>query len=225
MSNGYVGSIQDEREGVSVKIYMTRHGQTVWNSEKRMQGRLNSDLTELGVTNARLLGRHLKDVTFEAIYTSPSGRTKKTAELVRGCATAPIIPDDDLLEIYMGSWEGQRQTDVEKLYPDDFYAFWNAPHLYKPSESESFGQVQERAIRLLDKVTMKHSEGNILLVTHTVVIKTLLASLKGKPMEQLWDPPYLHDTCLSMIEVTEGKKKILLEADISHLPTGDLQFT
>ena len=204
---------------------MTRYGQTVWNKEKRMQGRLDSDLTESGIENARLLGRQVKEVLFEAIYSSPSGRTMKTAELVRGHAPAPVIPDDDLLEINMGSWEGQKQTDVRKWFPDDFHAFWNAPHQYNPAEGERFGQVQERAMRLLDKVIKNHPEGNVLIVTHTVVIKTLLAALKKKPMEQLWDPPYLHDTCLSVIDCTEGEKRILLEADISHLPETDLQFT
>ena len=208
-----------------MKIYMTRHGQTVWNKEKRMQGRLDSGLTESGIENARLLGRHLKELRFEAIYSSPSGRTMKTAELLMGYTSAPVISDEELLEIHMGSWEGQKQMDVRKLYPDDFHAFWNSPHLYKPAEGERFEQVQERAMRMLDKVVKNHPEGNVLVVTHTVVIKTLLAALKEKPMEQLWDPPYLHDTCLSVIDCTEGKKRILLEADISHLPAEDLQFT
>lgn len=208
-----------------MKIYLTRHGQTEWNIERRLQGRLDSDLSTLGNENARLLGTHLSDVAFDAIYASPSGRTIKTANLIKGNQQVKIVPDADLQEIYMGNWEGQQQSEVEKQYPDEFTAFWCAPHLYHPTERESFQEVQDRAVKVLERVIKKHTNGNVLLVTHTVVIKTLLAHIKELPLEKLWDPPYIHDTCLSVIEITGGKKHIMLEADMSHLQPDQYEFT
>lgn len=208
-----------------MKIYLTRHGQTEWNIERRLQGRLDSDLSTLGNENARLLGMHLSDVAFDAIYASPSGRTIKTANLIKGNQQVEIVPDADLQEVYMGNWEGQQQSEVEKQYPDEFAAFWRAPHLYHPTERESFQEVQDRAVKVLERVIKKHTNGNVLLVTHTVVIKTLLAHIKEIPLEKLWDPPYIHDTCLSVIEITGGKKHIMLEADMSHLQPDQYEFT
>ncbi|ASV68178.1 histidine phosphatase family protein [Cytobacillus kochii] len=208
-----------------VKIYMTRHGQTEWNRERRLQGRLDSDLTTIGSENAKLLGEHLSTVPFDAIYASPSGRTMMTASLIKGNRPIKVFTDEDLQEIYMGSWEGQQQSDVQKQYADEFHAFWRAPHLYHPTERESFQQVQDRAVKVLKRVMTNHKNGNVLLVTHTVVIKTLLAYMKQIPMENLWDAPYIHDTCLSVIEIVNGQKNILLEADMSHLQPDQYEFT
>lgn len=94
---------------------MTRHGQTEWNRERRLQGRLDSDLTTIGSENAKLLGEHLSKVPFDAIYASPSGRTMMTASLIKGNRPIKVFTDEDLQEIYMGSWEGQQQSDVEKI--------------------------------------------------------------------------------------------------------------
>ncbi|MEC1652355.1 histidine phosphatase family protein [Bacillus vallismortis] len=61
-------------------LYIARHGQTQWNVEKRMQGWLDSDLTELGQYNARALGERLRDNEFNQVYISPSKRTEETAK-------------------------------------------------------------------------------------------------------------------------------------------------
>ncbi len=86
-------------------LYITRHGETKWNTEKRMQGWSDSSLTENGVKNAILLGNRLKDIEFDAIHTSPSQRTIITANLIKGDRKIPLIPDDQLKEINMGIWE------------------------------------------------------------------------------------------------------------------------
>ena len=57
-----------------MKIYITRHGETKWNIQGRMQGWKNSDLTEKGIENAKKLGKSLKEINFDCIYSSPSGR-------------------------------------------------------------------------------------------------------------------------------------------------------
>lgn len=52
-------------------VYVTRHGETEWNVEKRMQGRKNSALTENGMLQAKQLGDRMKDLSIDAIYSSP----------------------------------------------------------------------------------------------------------------------------------------------------------
>ncbi len=69
---------------MATRIYLTRHGQTEWNLQKRMQGHKNSDLTSLGKEQAKALGLRMKDVELNAIYTSSLPRAMQTAELIRG---------------------------------------------------------------------------------------------------------------------------------------------
>lgn len=128
----------------------------------------------------------------------------------------PIIEDENLREIHLGEWEGQIHDDLQEQYPEEYYAFWNTPHLYTTNSGESFHQLQERVNNFLKQIISKHDNGNILIVTHSVFIKALLAQCKGLSLEKLWDPPFIHDTSLSIIKMNDGKIDIKLEGDISH---------
>jgi broad specificity phosphatase PhoE len=52
------------------RLYITRHGETLWNTEKRMQGHNDSELTETGRNQACLISKALVDIEFDAIYSS-----------------------------------------------------------------------------------------------------------------------------------------------------------
>ena len=64
-----------------MKLYFTRHGKTEWNQNRRFQG-MNGDspLLPTSYEEIRLLGQHLREVPFEAIYASPLKRARETAE-------------------------------------------------------------------------------------------------------------------------------------------------
>lgn len=204
------------RRSCMLTLYITRHGETVWNTQKRMQGWSDSDLTENGISNAVSLGDRMKEIKLDVIYTSPSKRTITTANLIKGEREIPIILDENLREINMGIWEGQTLSDIEQKYPIEYDAFWNTPHLYKPLNGESFAILHKRVLNAINSMQDKHSAGDILIVTHSVVIKTLLAFFKNYPLEKLWEPPFIHDTSLTIIEFSSNKSNIVLEGDLSH---------
>ena len=54
-----------------MRIYLVRHGETIWNTEGRIQGWKNSNLTEKGIEDAKALGKYLRDVDFQCAFTSP----------------------------------------------------------------------------------------------------------------------------------------------------------
>ncbi|MFD2444746.1 histidine phosphatase family protein [Bacillus sp. CGMCC 1.16607] len=199
-----------------INLYITRHGETVWNTQKRMQGWSDSDLTENGIRNALSLGERLKDIDFTAIYSSPSDRTKKTADLIKGERDISILLDKDLREIHMGEWEGQTVSFIEKNFPNEHYSFWNTPHLYKTETGESFDELRNRVNNFLNRLQEMYTSGNILIVTHAVVIKTILAIFKDYPTEKLWTPPFIHDTSLTNVELIGEKKNFIIEGDLSH---------
>jgi broad specificity phosphatase PhoE len=197
-------------------LYITRHGETEWNTEKRMQGWRDSNLTNKGKEHATRLGNRLKEVEFEAIYSSSSKRTEMTADLIRGNHEVPIILDERLREINMGIWEGETVSHIQANHPDEFHSFWNTPHLYQPLGGERFDEVRNRVLNCISSIRDIHDSGNILIVTHSVVIKTLLAYFKNLPLERLWEPPFIHDTSLTVVELWEEGSRIVLEGDLSH---------
>ncbi|QHA35515.1 histidine phosphatase family protein [Rossellomorea marisflavi] len=187
-----------------VKLYITRHGETQWNREKRMQGWKDSDLTPAGEEDARALAQVLKRVSFEAVYSSPIGRARKTAELL--VDQAPIILEEDLREIGMGDWEGRTQEEVRAADPERFHTFWNKPHVYETETGETFNQVMDRVESFLKKVQVH--QGTILVVTHSIFIKALLAYVKELPLDKLWSPPFIEATSLTVIEGAGGSMKL-----------------
>jgi len=199
-----------------LRLYVTRHGETIWNTQKRLQGWKDSDLTERGVKNALALGNRLSEVNFHTIYSSPSNRTMETARLIRGERKQHIIEDNNLREIHLGEWEGQTHEEIKEANPKGYGEFWEKPHLYSTASGENFYQLSSRVLNFLNRIQMEHNEGNILIVTHTVFIKALLAHCKNLPVGKLWNPPFIHDTSLSIIELRDGKRKVILEGDDSH---------
>ena len=199
-----------------MKIYLVRHGETLWNVEGKMQGWKDSPLSEQGIGNAKKLGEVLKDVPFDRIYCSPLGRTLATAEYIKGERQIPLVLDDRLKEMGFGTWEGVVRTVLQEQYPEELENFMTRPHQYQPDGGETFDEVFHRVEQgLMD--LLHHSQGeNLLVVTHTVVIKTIYAILKNIPLSDLWCPPYIYDTCLTVIEFNGGKCSFLLESDSSH---------
>lgn len=197
-------------------LYLTRHGETIWNTEKRMQGWNDSPLTELGVKQAEWLGERLQKEEIDIIYSSPSGRAFKTAEIVKGTKNVQIIPRDNLREINMGDLEGKSQEYLVREYESEIYNFWNAPSLYVPNNGETFKEVQDRVVEEIMNIVNENKGKTILVVTHTVVLKCFMAYVNNKPIDKIWDPPYTHQTSLTKIEIEDRHMKVIMHADISH---------
>ena len=87
-----------------MKLYIIRHGETVWNTEGRLQGIADIELNENGIRLARVTARGMADIPFDLAITSPLKRARQTAELVLGERKVPILEDSRLEEITFGEW-------------------------------------------------------------------------------------------------------------------------
>ncbi len=197
-------------------IYLTRHGQTEWNVQNRMQGHMDSALTTLGVQQAEWLSRGMQAINLDVIYASSSPRALLTAEIIRGERDVPLKISDAFKEIGMGVWEGRDSAELAAQYSDQHHYFWKDPDQFKVEGSETFAEVQTRALEKLQEILKAHQGEAILIVTHTVVIKLLMAYFERRELPKLWDLPYIYPTCLSRIDFTDGVPEILLHGDTSH---------
>jgi len=97
------------------EILILRHGQTEWNAEERLQGRLDSPLTDRGQAQAEAQNKALQalDLSEFAFRCSPQGRAFTTAAIaLRGIAPR-IETDARLCEIDVGDWSGKRRSELE----------------------------------------------------------------------------------------------------------------
>jgi probable phosphoglycerate mutase len=138
-------------------LYLLRHGETAWNTERRMQGTRNSDLTERGRAQARAMGMALRaELALESGPTvflrSPLGRARETSLIVgRELGVDPALWRDDLrlAELSYGAWEGLSWKEIEVDRPNAL-AEWRAdPHGFCPPGGESHFELRRRSEAVL----------------------------------------------------------------------------
>jgi len=203
-----------------MEIYFVRHGQTIWNVEKRFQGLSDSPLTELGITQAKLLGEKLKDIKFDKFYSTSLKRAYDTANYIKGNKEQKVEIFDDFVEISMGDMEGIKQEDFKKLYPEQVKNFFFNQLEYNPSSfgGESFLEVRERVIRGLNKfIELNKNYERVLVVSHGATLKTLLHYISGKDISTLSDEAIPKNTSYTIVKYENGKFEIIDFSNVSHL--------
>jgi probable phosphoglycerate mutase len=149
-------------------IYLARHGETAWSLTGQHTGLTDLPLTECGERTARRLGGRLKELTFDAVFTSPLLRARRTCELA-GFGAAEV--DRNLVEWDYGEYEGRRTAEILAERPG-----WQLFRDGCPG-GESPAQVAARADRVVDRV--RAIEGNILLFSSGHFIRVLAARWLG----------------------------------------------
>ncbi len=189
-------------------LFFARHGETIWNTQSRMQGRLDTALTENGQAQAIALGDRLRGTRLDKVYVSPAPRARRTAELALKAGHFPaslsLEIDPRVHEMDLGDWEGLSVDEVKAIAPENLQAFFFSPPDFIPTGSgETYAQVSERMASFLSqletlgqKALAEGSDPQILLVSHNITLKTLLALLKKKPLALLRDGPPLQQAAL-----------------------------
>ena len=106
-------------------LFFIRHGQTEWNAIHRMQGQWNSDLNELGRSQADRNGQFLASQKIDHLIASPLGRTQETAEIINSYLKLDIALDKRIMEWDCGDWSGESRDEVKTKWPEE-YAAWQA---------------------------------------------------------------------------------------------------
>ena len=159
-------------------IYFVRHGQTEWNAIQRMQGRLNSDLNEIGRRQAHENGRLLQDVGLEALVASPLDRARQTAEIISDYVGLPIAYDERIVEWDCGDWSGHLRSDVMARWAEEYAAFLADPFHYRGPNCENYPDMFERARPFTDEL-LGTNAGTIAVVSHGMIGKVMIALLLG----------------------------------------------
>ena len=190
-------------------IYLIRHGETDWNTKRLLQGAIDIPLNQNGIEVAEITAEALKDVPFDVIYTSPLGRAKQTAEILRRDRDIPVIEDKRLIEISFGPYEGLCCSKENYSIPDpSFMNFFSDPGNYIPVEgAESIQHLCERTTDLLMEIVNNpdYQDKTILLSGHGAVVKGLLSSITITDLKDFWGAG-VHKNCgVSILDVKDGK--------------------
>jgi broad specificity phosphatase PhoE len=176
---------QKRQEILLPTIYLIRHCKTAWNSEGRLQGTIDLELSAEGVREAEQNLATLREMGIQHVISSTAKRALQTAEVYARGLGVPIQASPRLRELDHGDWEGQAIGDLLKL-PNSPYGHW----LADPSASAITGSseavlaAQQRILEGVREVALAHSGETVLLVSHKHILAILDCGLKHLPMSQ-----------------------------------------
>lgn len=177
-----------------MKLYIMRHGETELNKKKLLQGQMDTPLSEAGEAQAREAGCKIRarGLSFDRIYSSPLRRAVRTAQLAGEIPEESVRIDGRLTELDYGPFEGKGYEELDK----GMYAFFEDPlHNPPPEGIESVERLIGRVTDFLQDLERDYREnaekfsggsGNILLVTHGVAIRAMMAYLRQMTGKEIW---------------------------------------
>lgn len=168
------------------RLILLRHGQTVYNADSRMQGQLDTDLSELGRTQAKSAGPVIADHRPLTIVSSDLKRAYFTAVAVGDAAGLPVLTDRRLRETHLGDWQGMTHGDVDVQTPG-VRATWRADATIPPPGGESRIDVAKRSMPVVTELLAGRPdwvEQPVVLVAHGGLIAALTAALLDLPVER-----------------------------------------
>ena len=216
-----------------MQIYLVRHGETSWNKEYRYYGKTDIPLNQVGEEQGRKVGRLLKDIAFDRIYTSPLKRAIQTKQLImkeNDKKGGEEIVSSALSEQDLGIFEGYTYKQLEKQFPEQLKQ-WNEEFRLAPHGGEDFYNFYRRIYRFCEEevgilglqsltsllyhtksrqeeraylqVRKENQESKLLIVSHMAVLRCLFSILLGMGEEAIWNFTIEQGT-YSRIDIEDG---------------------
>ncbi|GAA0158960.1 phosphatase [Lithospermum erythrorhizon] len=198
------------------EVIVVRHGETEWNSQRRVQGQSDIDLNEVGREQALAVAKKLcGGPKFSVVYCSDLKRAFDTAQTIaKLCGGLEVVTDPELRERHMGDLQGVLWPEVEKVCPEGYQAFVSNQRCQEiPGGGESIDQFYERSITSLKKIVAKHRGKRIVMVGHGAYIEELYsrASLGKKS-------PKIPNASINVLHLSDDDEwTIEIWCDVSHL--------
>ncbi|HPC37739.1 MAG TPA: alpha-ribazole phosphatase [Exilispira sp.] len=201
-------------------IYLIRHGETKWNLDFKVQGKKDVPLNENGISQANILAKYFENKDIDMIYSSNLMRAKETANIIAKKLNKNVQIVEDLQEINFGVWEGYYWEDIKIEYKDFLKRWENDLENIPVPEGESYGQVQKRVYKAFNQIISKHDRSsNIIIVSHGVSIKVLIAKILDIPIRNLRKFS-MDNASISIVEYNEELKVISIN-NTFHLSKND----
>lgn len=196
-------------------LYLVRHGRTRYNAERRVQGWADSELTPDGLEGVRVTATHLREVAFDAVYTSPSGRTlATTAEILVHHPHLRHTAHDGLRELHFGEWEERSEAELAGAlhWPTVFGEVLGGTFPGLPG-GESAAVYLARVGAAFAEIERAHRPGErVLVVSHGMTLTVYLA-MAGVVPERV-----LANASVSVVQVSgDGVRRVDL---VGHDPSG-----
>lgn len=166
------------------RLVLLRHGQTDYNVAGRMQGHLDSVLTETGLAQAVAAAPEVARLAPERLVTSDLRRAADTADVIGTVCSLPVKVDVRLRETHLGHWQGRSVAEIEAGWPGAIAAWRSDPAWAPPGGGESRIDVVARSRPVVDELDAEFDSSarvTAMLVAHGGLIAGLVSGLLELP--------------------------------------------
>ncbi|EAF5666574.1 histidine phosphatase family protein [Listeria innocua] len=223
-----------------LNVYLVRHGKTMFNTSRRVQGWSDTPLTNEGIEVAEFLGRGLREIPFDSVYTSDRGRTIETAGIVlRESKQTHLKLNElsDFREFGFGKFEGEYEDimfgkviehlgfqSVEEAFEKFGYDGYQiisetVEKIDETGMSEKWDSMVTRLKNALETVAKENQteNANVLVVSHGMAINTIISFFDITKIN-----PELANASVTRLRFENGEWTIEAVNDLSYIEAGKL---
>jgi alpha-ribazole phosphatase len=200
---------------MAMKLILIRHGETLWNAQKRYCGSTDIGLSAKGKKQARRLKEKLNGTSVHKIYTSGRKRAIQTAKIIFQGAKINNMPD--LNETHFGIFEGLTYGEIVKKHPKLYKSWLGNPTEVKIPGAEEIKQFCLRVRESLSLILSRHQNESIVVITHGGPIRVILCDALKYNLKDFWQIEQ-DIGALNIIEYSEElEPRVIKMNDTSHL--------
>lgn len=157
-------------------VFLARHGETMWNVDRRSQGRLDSPLTKRGRLQAQALRSTVESLVVDAVFASPLGRAAVTAKICAERLELPVVTIEELAEVHPGERAGLTSEEFDQRFPGELDRRAADKYRYRYPGGESYADARERAGTALRRIE-EAGVRSPLVVSHEMIGRMLVCQL------------------------------------------------
>jgi len=174
--------------GTVTTLLLIRHGETAWNAEHRIQGRLDVPLSTTGVWQAGRLAERLASEAIDAIVSSDLARAWMTGAPLAAARGLQMVSEPRLRERVFGIFEGKTLDEIAVQHPEEFAA-WRARDVdWGMPGGESGIEFIGRVLEAMQQIALSYVGRTVAVVTHGGVLDVVYRNARALA----WDAPREH---------------------------------
>lgn len=200
------------------RFCIVRHGETDWNSERRIQGQIDIDLNAAGETQARALGAGLSVHSFAAVYSSDLLRAWNTAQIATAGLGLVVSPAPTLRERHFGMLQGLTRDEARQRYPEIYLEHQTRSLHSDYRGGETLAGFARRVTDGLAEMALRHAGQTVLAFTHGGVLDIVYRVATARALEAPRNF-LLPNAAVNWLEHNAGHWRLISWGDCGHLET------
>jgi probable phosphoglycerate mutase len=202
-------------------LIVIRHGETLWNRDRRMQGTTDTPLSDVGRIQAQALGRRLAKHGFSALYSSDLSRARDTAQAIAEHTGRDVVVDPRLQERRFGIFEGLLAEEIKSRYPEEHARFASRDQDYEVPGGESARGFNERCLGCLSEIAGRHRGEEVVVVTHGLVLDALYRAAQCLAHGERRPVPLINAS-VNLFGYGASAWRLVLWGDVTHLAADEV---